>query len=143
MIVSVESISPLTCCRIARVGSISAAFRLAVCLPVPARPCARRCAAHARCVARSRASGDGVGRHRTRSGGRSVEAAKRAAPSTMTVPDTSIHLFWHARVQQDEGNRWLRGIVIHFFADPAKPSHRTTTVRKCPYFTSPTGISPG
>ena len=37
----------------------------------------------------------------------------------MTLPAAPIHLLWHARVQQDEGNRWLRGVVIDLFADTA------------------------
>jgi DNA-binding transcriptional LysR family regulator len=46
----------------------------------------------------------------------------RALP--MTLPAAPIHLLWHARVQQDEGNRWLRGVVVDLFADTA------TDVRK-------------
>jgi hypothetical protein len=42
----------------------------------------------------------------------------------MSLPAAPIHLLWHARVQQDEGNRWLRSVVIDLFADTA------TDVRK-------------
>jgi DNA-binding transcriptional LysR family regulator len=41
----------------------------------------------------------------------------RALPSRL--PAAPIHLLWHARVQQDEGNRWLRRVVIDLFADSA------------------------
>lgn len=52
----------------------------------------------------------------------------RALP--MTLPAAPIHLLWHARVQQDEGNRWLRGVVIDLFADAAKPARKAKSVRK-------------
>ena len=48
---------------------------------------------------------------------------KDVAPSTL--PAAPIHLLWHARVQQDEGNRWLRGVVIDLFADSAKNAGQT------------------
>ncbi|MFP4828346.1 LysR family transcriptional regulator, partial [Paraburkholderia sp. BR10879] len=35
----------------------------------------------------------------------------------MKLPAAPIHLLWHARVQHDEGNRWLRERVIELFAD--------------------------
>jgi DNA-binding transcriptional LysR family regulator len=39
----------------------------------------------------------------------------RALP--VSLPAAPIHLFWHARVQHDEGNRWLREVVTDLFAD--------------------------
>jgi hypothetical protein len=54
----------------------------------------------------------------------------RALPSTL--PAAPIHLFWHARVQQDEGNRWLRGVVIDLFADSAMQTRRTKSLHKSP-----------
>ncbi|AET94014.1 LysR family transcriptional regulator (plasmid) [Burkholderia sp. YI23] len=51
----------------------------------------------------------------------------RALPATL--PAAPIHLFWHARVQQDEGNRWLRGMVIDLFADSATRTRGTKTAR--------------
>ncbi|BBU30624.1 LysR family transcriptional regulator [Burkholderia sp. THE68] len=50
----------------------------------------------------------------------------RALPSTL--PEAPIHLLWHARVHQDEGNRWLRNVVIDLFADSATPARRTKSV---------------
>jgi DNA-binding transcriptional LysR family regulator len=52
----------------------------------------------------------------------------RALPSAL--PAAPIHLLWHARVQQDEGNRWLRGVVIDLFADSATPTRRAKAVQK-------------
>jgi DNA-binding transcriptional LysR family regulator len=43
----------------------------------------------------------------------------RALP--MTLPAAPIHLLWHTRVQHDEGNRWLREVVIDLFADTTTP----------------------
>ena len=50
----------------------------------------------------------------------------RALPSKL--PAAPIQLLWHARVQQDEGNRWLRNVVIDLFADSATPTRRTKSV---------------
>jgi DNA-binding transcriptional LysR family regulator len=47
----------------------------------------------------------------------------RALP--MTLPAAPIHLLWHSRVQQDEDNRWLRGVVIDLFADTAAHVRKT------------------
>jgi DNA-binding transcriptional LysR family regulator len=52
----------------------------------------------------------------------------RALP--MTLPAAPIHLLWHSRVQQDEGNRWLRGVVVDLFADTATPVRKTGSVKK-------------
>jgi DNA-binding transcriptional LysR family regulator len=41
-----------------------------------------------------------------------------------TLPAAPIHLLWHARVQQDEGNRWLRAMVIDLFADAGKQTKK-------------------
>ena len=38
----------------------------------------------------------------------------RALP--VALPGTPIHMLWHARVNQDEGNRWLRDVVVDLFA---------------------------
>ncbi|OLL28575.1 LysR family transcriptional regulator [Burkholderia sp. SRS-W-2-2016] len=43
----------------------------------------------------------------------------------VSLPGAPIHLLWHERVQQDEGNRWLRGVVAELFADPHKPARRS------------------
>jgi hypothetical protein len=48
----------------------------------------------------------------------------------MTLPAAPIHLLWHARVQQDEGNRWLREVVIDLFADTAMQMRKTRSVKK-------------
>jgi len=42
----------------------------------------------------------------------------------MTLPAAPIHLLWHARVQHDEGNRWLRELVIELFADALAPARK-------------------
>ncbi|HLX02165.1 MAG TPA: LysR family transcriptional regulator [Trinickia sp.] len=42
----------------------------------------------------------------------------------MPLPAAPIHLLWHARVQQDEGNRWLRAVVVDLFADTATPARK-------------------
>ncbi|NLP62671.1 LysR family transcriptional regulator [Paraburkholderia sacchari] len=52
----------------------------------------------------------------------------RALP--LTLPAAPIHLLWHARVQQDEGNRWLREMVIDLFAESAKKTQEKKIVRK-------------
>jgi len=52
----------------------------------------------------------------------------RALPSTL--PAAPIHLLWHARVHQDEGNRWLRGMVIDLFSDTETRSRRAKAVQK-------------
>jgi DNA-binding transcriptional LysR family regulator len=51
----------------------------------------------------------------------------RALPATL--PAAPIHLFWHARVQQDEGNRWLREMVIDLFADSAAQARGSKPVK--------------
>ncbi|MGF6298872.1 DNA-binding transcriptional LysR family regulator [Paraburkholderia sp. WC7.3d] len=48
----------------------------------------------------------------------------------MTLPAAPIHLLWHERVHQDEGNRWLREVVIDLFADTAASGRRARDVRK-------------
>ncbi|WP_103707964.1 LysR family transcriptional regulator [Paraburkholderia eburnea] len=50
----------------------------------------------------------------------------------ITLPAAPIHLLWHARVQQDEGNRWLRELVVDLFADTAPQRHKSGTARKHP-----------
>jgi len=35
----------------------------------------------------------------------------------LSLPAAPIHLLWHTRVHQDEGNRWLRDVVADLFAD--------------------------
>ncbi|HEX7910917.1 MAG TPA: LysR family transcriptional regulator [Paraburkholderia sp.] len=52
----------------------------------------------------------------------------RALP--MALPAAPIHLLWHARVHQDEGSRWLRGVVIELFADTATHVRKTGSVGK-------------
>jgi DNA-binding transcriptional LysR family regulator len=52
----------------------------------------------------------------------------RALP--ITLPAAPIHLLWHTRVHQDEGNRWLRGVVIDLFADTATHVRKTRPVKK-------------
>jgi hypothetical protein len=46
------------------------------------------------------------------------------------LPSAPIHLLWHERVQQDEGNRWLRGVVIELFADTASHARKAGTAKK-------------
>jgi DNA-binding transcriptional LysR family regulator len=48
----------------------------------------------------------------------------------MTLPAAPIHLLWHTRVQQDEGNRWLRGVVIDLFADTATHVRKAAVQQK-------------
>jgi DNA-binding transcriptional LysR family regulator len=48
----------------------------------------------------------------------------------VALPSAPIHLLWHERVQQDEGNRWLRGVVIDLFADTASPARKSASAKK-------------
>jgi DNA-binding transcriptional LysR family regulator len=52
----------------------------------------------------------------------------RTLPSPL--PAAPIHLLWHARVHHDEGNRWLRAMVIDLFAEPAKSTRKTKSAQK-------------
>jgi DNA-binding transcriptional LysR family regulator len=52
----------------------------------------------------------------------------RALP--MTLPAAPIHLLWHERVHHDEGNRWLREVVIGLFADTVTAGKRARDMRK-------------
>ena len=42
----------------------------------------------------------------------------RALP--VRVPDSAIHQFWHARMQQDPGHQWLRALVAELFGDASR-----------------------
>ncbi|WP_027819402.1 LysR family transcriptional regulator [Paraburkholderia bannensis] len=48
----------------------------------------------------------------------------------IALPAAPIHLLWHARVQQDDGNRWLRSVVIDLFADTATPARKNAKQTK-------------
>jgi DNA-binding transcriptional LysR family regulator len=39
------------------------------------------------------------------------------APSLLDLPELQTNMFWHRRYNQDEGNRWLRGLVADLFAE--------------------------
>jgi len=51
-------------------------------------------------------------------------------PLPMTLPAAPIHLLWHERVHQDEGNRWLRGVVIDLFADGVTQARKAKSAPK-------------
>lgn len=38
-------------------------------------------------------------------------------PSPLQLPGLQTNVFWHRRYNQDEGNRWLRGLVADLFAE--------------------------
>ncbi|MCM2551844.1 LysR family transcriptional regulator [Burkholderia glumae] len=42
-------------------------------------------------------------------------------PLPAAMPRAPIHLFWHTRVHQDDGNRWLREVIAKLFSGPAAP----------------------
>lgn len=48
----------------------------------------------------------------------------------VTLPAAPIHLLWHARVHQDEGNQWLRDMVIDLFADSPTRTRKTRGTQK-------------
>lgn len=52
----------------------------------------------------------------------------RALP--VTLPGAPIHMLWHARVNQDEGNRWLREVVVSLFADTGTRARKAAPARK-------------
>jgi len=37
--------------------------------------------------------------------------------SPLRLPALQSNMFWHRRYNQDEGNRWLRGLVAELFAE--------------------------
>lgn len=39
------------------------------------------------------------------------------AASPLRLPTLQTNMFWHRRYNQDEGNRWLRGLVAQLFAE--------------------------
>lgn len=41
----------------------------------------------------------------------------RAVPHPVKLPEASIDLFWHARMQRDAGHHWLRRQLVELFAD--------------------------
>jgi DNA-binding transcriptional LysR family regulator len=40
-----------------------------------------------------------------------------ARPHPVALSQIAINLFWHAKVQRDPGNQWLRGLLFDTFAD--------------------------
>ena len=52
----------------------------------------------------------------------------RALP--VTLPGAPIHLLWHTRVNQDEGNRWLRDVVVSLFSEAETRGRKTAPARK-------------
>lgn len=40
-----------------------------------------------------------------------------AQPHPVRLPEIPIHLFWHAKYNQDPGNLWLRQMLVELFAD--------------------------
>lgn len=51
-------------------------------------------------------------------------AERAAAPFHLAISATPLHLpalqtnlFWHRRYNQDEGNRWLRGVLVELFGE--------------------------
>jgi len=48
----------------------------------------------------------------------------------ITLPAAPVHLLWHTRVQRDEGNRWLREVVIDLFADTTMQMRKTKSVKR-------------
>jgi DNA-binding transcriptional LysR family regulator len=51
----------------------------------------------------------------------------RALP--VPLPAAPIHMLWHARVQHDEGNRWLRDVVADLFAGTPASARKTRSAR--------------
>lgn len=54
--------------------------------------------------------------------------SSRALP--VTLPGAPIHMLWHARVNQDEGNRWLRDVVVELFAEAGARQRKWGPARK-------------
>ncbi|AOJ95404.1 LysR family transcriptional regulator [Burkholderia multivorans] len=52
----------------------------------------------------------------------------RALP--VTLPGAPIHMLWHARVNQDECNRWLRDVVVELFAEAGARQRKSGPARK-------------
>jgi DNA-binding transcriptional LysR family regulator len=43
-------------------------------------------------------------------------------PLPAPLPDIAINLFWHAQVNRDAANQWLRGVLVGLFGVTAHPS---------------------
>jgi len=60
---------------------------------------------------------------------RVAEASARLAkvkvhPLPIPIPSFDVSLYWHARVENDAANRWLRGAMVELFGDRAAPGRR-------------------
>jgi DNA-binding transcriptional LysR family regulator len=60
---------------------------------------------------------------------RVAEASSRLAkvkvhPLPIPIPSFDVSLYWHARVENDAANRWLRSAMVELFGDRTSPARR-------------------
>jgi DNA-binding transcriptional LysR family regulator len=46
-------------------------------------------------------------------------------PLPIPIPSFDVSLYWHARVENDAANRWLRGAMLELFGDRPSPNRRS------------------
>lgn len=46
-------------------------------------------------------------------------------PLPIPIPSFDVSLYWHARVENDAANRWLRGAMLELFGDRPPPGRRS------------------
>jgi DNA-binding transcriptional LysR family regulator len=46
-------------------------------------------------------------------------------PLPIPIPSFDVSLYWHARVENDAANRWLRGAMLELFGDRPPASRRS------------------
>jgi DNA-binding transcriptional LysR family regulator len=51
-------------------------------------------------------------------------AKVRVHPLPIPIPSFDVSLYWHARVENDAANRWLRGAMLELFGDRPPPPNR-------------------
>jgi DNA-binding transcriptional LysR family regulator len=46
-------------------------------------------------------------------------------PLPIPIPSFDVSLYWHARVENDAANRWLRGAMLELFGDRPPANRRS------------------
>jgi DNA-binding transcriptional LysR family regulator len=46
-------------------------------------------------------------------------------PLPIPIPSFEVSLYWHARVENDAANRWLRAAMLELFGDGPPPGRRS------------------
>jgi DNA-binding transcriptional LysR family regulator len=46
-------------------------------------------------------------------------------PLPIPIPSFDVSLYWHARVENDAANQWLRGAMLELFGDQAPARRRS------------------